>query len=149
LFTWRKGCFCRYANGDCLSWSVWIATFTTVEKFCNLYLNFINFKHIWYVYMFLKKIIFRLMLTLFLHWRKQRFSWWSLRRQLHISLVFETLDLWGFSERAKQKTVIAVWNDLDSERSLLLSKLNNRNKFRTFAHKNTDLISEIFCTQIW
>jgi hypothetical protein len=26
LFTWRKRCFCRYANGDCLSWSVGIAT---------------------------------------------------------------------------------------------------------------------------
>jgi hypothetical protein len=26
LFTWRKRCFCRYANEGCLSWSVGIAT---------------------------------------------------------------------------------------------------------------------------
>jgi hypothetical protein len=59
--------------------------------------------------MFLKKIIFWLMLTLFfLALKKTALFAVKIWRQLHVSL-FETLcDLQGFAERAKQKTVIAV-----------------------------------------
>ena len=51
LFTWRKRCVCRYANGDCLSWSAgiatlplgWtIATFTWVSLISNRFHTFIS-----------------------------------------------------------------------------------------------------------
>jgi hypothetical protein len=112
-------------------------------------LSFINFKQIWYVYIFLKKINFWLMLTLFLHWGKHAFRDEDLDAVACKPIRIETLCvLRGFSEMAKQKTVIAVWNDLDSERSLLLSSsvpnwITEIN-FVLSAHKNCtdDLISE-------
>jgi hypothetical protein len=134
----------------------WNCNITNGVNYSNLYLSFINFKQTWYVICSPRKLPFGWRWLCSCTEENSAFRGEDLEA-VSCKPIRNTLRLQGFAERAKQNTVIAVWNETIwtlwtlSSFVELFTKWNNLNKFRTFRrqqelHTRSDTRDNLFIT---